>query len=631
MTIEAELPDGTILEFPDGTDQGVIQNAVNSRLGISSAPSFPGAGVIEPALAIGSALVAEPLAGLAGIGVTAINDVGSGVGAIESVREALTFKPRTEAGKSGLETIGDLMQKGIDVVNFPLSGLAGIAELVTGQGVDQAAKTIKGIQEEGLANTLAERTFEETGSPIAATAVATAPEAIMARLGVRKAPGGGPDITPERSTEIAQTLQSGAEQGVPVLTSDIFNPESIVGRLSRQFSERIPLLGTGGRRGAQQTARIEAVERLDQSTPRIQASDIIDGLDASANRTRRAAGSRINNVVTAMDGISDSVPTGNAIRSIDDAVTRLSRPGKLPNQALIDELGVLRNTLGESNQNFSSLREFRTDARAIADSVDPKGRSQLRSGDKALLDSVISGITRDLDDFVLSNTSSRDLGRYKAADRIYAQEASKLTKSRLKTILDKGDVNPELVNNLLFSSSPSQVNLLFNNLDSAGRNNARMALMRNALDKSVTRGQLSPEKFVTQLNKLEDNFNVFFRGDARAEVQGIKRLLESTGRAAEAGVVTPTGQTVQASLAAGTIGAASLGDPKAISTLLMASTVGLANKAYESAGVRNMLIRLGNSTRRSTLEADLLGSIPLLLQTANQGIKEAEQQQGEQQ
>ena len=32
--IEAELPDGTILEFPEGTDQAVIQRVVRQQLGI---------------------------------------------------------------------------------------------------------------------------------------------------------------------------------------------------------------------------------------------------------------------------------------------------------------------------------------------------------------------------------------------------------------------------------------------------------------------------------------------------------------------------------------------------------------------------------------------------------------------
>lgn len=35
MTVEAELPDGTVLEFPDGTDEAVIQRVVRQQLGVS--------------------------------------------------------------------------------------------------------------------------------------------------------------------------------------------------------------------------------------------------------------------------------------------------------------------------------------------------------------------------------------------------------------------------------------------------------------------------------------------------------------------------------------------------------------------------------------------------------------------
>lgn len=54
--IEAELPDGTILEFPDGTDKSVIQRVVKQRLGIEGASE--GAGVFEDvAKSVGSGAV----------------------------------------------------------------------------------------------------------------------------------------------------------------------------------------------------------------------------------------------------------------------------------------------------------------------------------------------------------------------------------------------------------------------------------------------------------------------------------------------------------------------------------------------------------------------------------------------
>ena len=40
--IEAELPDGTVLEFPDGTPQSVIQASVRKTMGVKT-PSQPDA------------------------------------------------------------------------------------------------------------------------------------------------------------------------------------------------------------------------------------------------------------------------------------------------------------------------------------------------------------------------------------------------------------------------------------------------------------------------------------------------------------------------------------------------------------------------------------------------------------
>jgi hypothetical protein len=241
------------------------------------------------------------------------------------------------------------------------------------------------------------------------------------------------------------------------------------------------------------------------------------------------------------------------------------------------------------------------------------------------MDGVIKGVTDDLDAFVLGNSDARTLSRYKQADQVYAQEARKLTKSRLKTVLDRGDVKPELVNNLLFSSSPSEVKLLFNNLDSTGRQNARLSLYRRALDNSTKNGEISPQRFVSELGKLEGNFNTFFRGDAKAELNGLKRLLETTGRAGESAVVGPTGQALQIPATTAVLAGAAVGNPAAIGTVLGASTIGLAARVYESAGVRNMLIQLGKAPKRSTLEADLKKSIPLVLAEANRGIEQEEQ------
>ena len=89
-------------------------------------------------------------------------------------------------------------------------------------------------------------------------------------------------------------------------------------------------------------------------------------------------------------------------------------------------------------------------------------------------------------------------------------------------------------------------------------------------------------------------------------------LTEWISNTAAVAVLLPTALSV----------AAATGNAQAIGTLLAAGTIGAAARVYESAGVRNMLIRLGKAPKRSTLEADLKNSIPILLKEANQGIQQ---------
>ena len=99
--------------------------------------------VIEPAQAIAGGMAGMVLGGIGGIDV-ALNE-GADAGA-NKVRE-ITGKfaefsaPTTQRGQRALETVGDLVQSGMDIVNFPLSGLAGLGAILTGSSPKEAADT----------------------------------------------------------------------------------------------------------------------------------------------------------------------------------------------------------------------------------------------------------------------------------------------------------------------------------------------------------------------------------------------------------------------------------------------------------------------------------------------------------
>ena len=139
----------------------------------------------EPTKAIGASLLGQVAAGGAGLFQLAKGDgLEEAVEEIEGVQEtaAEIAAPKTQAGTKALENVSDLIQMGVDVAQFSISGLAGILELVSGQGLDQAAKTIQDVQTKGVAATAGDRVLEETGSPLMATTAFMMPELVGAAV-----------------------------------------------------------------------------------------------------------------------------------------------------------------------------------------------------------------------------------------------------------------------------------------------------------------------------------------------------------------------------------------------------------------------------------------------------------------
>lgn len=257
MTIRAELADGRVLEFPDDTPQDVIQATVrrmvqqaapqDPRIQLqdlliqqSSAPTperaqqiaqlrqqtgvpgdigiaqrqegFPGAGVIEPAAAIVSGALAEPIAGLAGI-IDPLNPFSTAAGpaeAVQATREALTFQPTTPAGQAGLQELGQVAQRGIEIATTPLAGLGGLATLAGGGGLQEAARTIQEVQQQGVSTTLGNKVLEVTGSPELAAIAHTLPTAALEALGVK-----GLKSLPKTQSNLSRNIGEAITQAAP--------------------------------------------------------------------------------------------------------------------------------------------------------------------------------------------------------------------------------------------------------------------------------------------------------------------------------------------------------------------------------------------------------------------------------
>ena len=388
-------------------------------------------------------------------------------------------------------------------------------------------------------------------------------------------------------------VAQGQDLGIPVLTSDVMPPKTFPGRMARDTAEKIPIAGTAGPRQLQQQMRNEAVGKIVNKYGVYSFDNIITSLKSQKNRVKNAAGSVLENTSKKLDSLGD-IPLTNTKAAIKGAKQGLSKKGVIKSPGALNDLQELINAIDESPQTFTSMKENRTAFSDLLDSVDPAKRSQLGSNAKRVLTKVRQAMTQDMEGFAKKELSPEEFNKWKRANTVYAGEAVKLKRTKLKNVLDKGDVTPETVRTMLFSQNESEQRLLYKSLDQFGRENAKAAIISKIVDDArKLKDGLTPNSFVTRMNKHRSQIDIFFKGDEKAQLKGLMEVLDATRRAQDAAMTTPTGQQLIGGLSVTGLYL----DP--VATITSAGTVGGLARLYESAPVRNALLKLGSLPPRS--------------------------------
>lgn len=180
------------------------------------------AGMFEPVLQMGSAAVAEPIAGLAGIGAAAVPGGRSGPEAVEGVRNAMTYQPRTEGG-----------QRFSEAISKPFQGFErGMDSLVDAASQSDNRGYFSGVQ-----------TPQQEARPAAQTALKTilmgAPAVVGGRGAIKAVPE--PKPKPARAPAIeelnaqAQVLYDKADNSGVVVSGDSF--DRFIGKLEKRMAD----------------------------------------------------------------------------------------------------------------------------------------------------------------------------------------------------------------------------------------------------------------------------------------------------------------------------------------------------------------------------------------------------------
>ncbi|HBB9910478.1 TPA: lytic transglycosylase domain-containing protein [Citrobacter freundii] len=533
-----------------------------------------------------------------------------------------TYQPAPRVTTQGLEQDFGLQQGALTPQTTEGKIFSEALPYLTPVGAERLATqapSIAGRVAQGASRLLAENAV---GS-LAANSERDNPEALATELGTGVVLGGainqlgraaGAAYRGVRGTiapEAQQAIQFANAADVPLHTTDVLQPNSRVGRMAQTTAENIPFAGTSSMRAGQQEARSQLVDEFASRFGEYDPSIVVGSLKAKSSGIRRAAGNRLEQVQNAMAGVN--IQPSRAIQQIDNEIADLQKLGGAADNETISKLKVYRDELSRNAgangpmamdlQQLSALRsQFRQDVKGE--------RQALINRSEAAVNRVYNAMTGDIDSAVGKNLGNDTLRRYKQANAIYADEANKLQNTRLKNVIMKGDLTPEVVNNMLFSKNKSEIQNLYRSVGQIGRAQMRNGIIGKAMEKSGG----SPDQFLRQVNMMSNQTGIAFKGRDAAYLKGLKSYLESTKRAGQAGVTTPTGQQTIPFI----LGIGSATNPALVG---VGGGYGLLARMYESEPARNAMLRLANTPRGSTAFEKALAEVESAVNSVVQGAK----------
>lgn len=414
-------------------------------------------------------------------------------------------------------------------------------------------------------------------------------------------PSGGGSRVVRDASEIAATGQA---ENVPVMTSDIRPPRTWIGGWLQSTGEKLPIVGTGGKRAAQQEARVAMIERLADDYAATPAS--IDDVTTDFMKTRGGEIAKFTQqkreVFSSLAGAPPPAPQAS-LDALDMAIGRYGqqetyRPlvariqgwrNDLANARSIDDIEDLRKAIGDTF-NDESMKSSSTALRNIVNGPD----------------GLYSAIKKDMAGYIRDNAGEQRLAKWSAANAKLADFADDLEKNTLNRVLRNGEATPEEAASLLFSKKPSDVAALFKNLSPEGQKRARAVVVQKLIDDAGGIAEVSTAKFRSALVRAKDTIGVIFPKDEAGRLTGMMRLLQATRRAEQASVTTPTGQSTLPFVGASGLGFLA-GDWFGAAGVGAATAAGF--RIYESKAMRNLLTALSKTQPGSKAESNILRNI----------------------
>jgi len=537
----------------------------------------------------------------------------------------------TAAGVAqGVVSLPDMLISGTNAVNKTIDrgfGIAGETALSV-LGMPGAAKTFRQASERNVAR---------PGLPTyggAIEAVTPTPQNSSARTARTIAqfagglvspankyiPGGqvAPPSFPKVPVAPSEVVAEGSKRGVRVMTSDVIPPKTIIGKAARGLGEKIPFAGTSGPRAAQAGERVAAVKDFVNQYGGANPG----ALDAVTDNLIKTRGAAIGKLVATKDsvikGISGNVPVDRTLTKIDEQIAVLKGINAPAYAPVITKLEQFKGELAQGK----TLDQIEGNRKLLGDLFTDPSLAAIKTDGQKALNKIYAPLRAEMGTYIRSMGGAQKFSAWQSANQKLASLAGELDNATLRGVLKTGEDTPENVAKLLFSAKKSDVSRLYQNLSPVGRSRAQAAILHRAMEKAQSiapdgNAVISPERFVNEVSKLGQSVGVFFKGGDAQAVEGLTRLINATRQAGVANINPTTGAQVLPYAIYGAFTSA-LGP---INGALAAGGTGLLARAYESAPVRDLLLRLAKTRQGSKQEAAILAKIGVAISAVGERVK----------
>ena len=392
-------------------------------------------------------------------------------------------------------------------------------------------------------------------------------------------------------TDIKKLIDTADSEQISVFFDDVSK-----GSFARQASAAAEIygrLGTGSGRIRQNQEALTAANRWLQrvSNDGDDFAEIVQtGIKRKLNIFKREASKKYDRVAR---DLGENAGTDIGTKLFDDAadvgIAAEVAKGTRGNQEVIDFLQKFKDA---PRGDFNAMIEFRSDFNdEVFDFI--TGEKSVNFTSTKALNSAMAALDEDMAKFADTHGAR---GSWRAANKFYQDTVIQFKQSKLKSLLNEksaANFDEQAAWKYLVGNSPNKKRsrLMWQSLDSKGREAVRFGLIKEALEKATLEGQpFSPAKFAGYLETRAPVVDQFFRGRTGEEIKGLIKVMRHIQQAGSVAINPPTGaRLIPAGAAAITAASPTIGG------LLLGSAVTLKGLFQTKAG-RNLLLAANKVT-----------------------------------